>query len=302
MPLNDELTAAELVEIDLPTAMRGYRVEEVDALIDRVADALDQRDALLRALTEDRDKLLLELRDAEDRISAAQAGVGDAEATARTAVEEARRLRERVQGRAESLLADAARRADELRAQGRAESAELVRLASLEAERVTAERISQREIEEASHQARLREVRRALDEAERVSERARRRVRDELQRQLDLSLAWDQTARHHATEDEGVVQAAASALEQEHEQEPEPTEPGTEAMSAAELETPDWATTEDADVQDRDSSPRLVERERVADEPAVRASFAELAGLDESDLADLQEPWLISQDPDSGRS
>lgn len=46
------LTGADLTELRFAVGMRGYRMDEVDAVLDRVGDELDQRDAQIGALTE----------------------------------------------------------------------------------------------------------------------------------------------------------------------------------------------------------------------------------------------------------
>jgi DivIVA domain-containing protein len=44
LPLERPLTAADVVEIRLPVALRGYRFAETDQLLDRLADELHARD------------------------------------------------------------------------------------------------------------------------------------------------------------------------------------------------------------------------------------------------------------------
>jgi DivIVA domain-containing protein len=46
------LTGTDLAELHFAVGLRGYRMDEVDAVLDRVGDELDQRDAQITTLTE----------------------------------------------------------------------------------------------------------------------------------------------------------------------------------------------------------------------------------------------------------
>lgn len=50
-PAADALTPADLDAVRLGVGFRGYRMDEVDELLDRVAAALAERDARIAALT-----------------------------------------------------------------------------------------------------------------------------------------------------------------------------------------------------------------------------------------------------------
>ena len=45
LPADRPLSADDLLEVRFTTALRGYRMEEVDALLDRLAEELEARDA-----------------------------------------------------------------------------------------------------------------------------------------------------------------------------------------------------------------------------------------------------------------
>lgn len=263
---DDDLTPAELVAVELPTALRGYRTEDVDALIDRVADALEARDALLASMTEDRDALVEELQRARTERDRARTGVAEAEAAARAAVEDARRLRERVQGRAESLLADAARRADELRAQGRRDAAELVATAEVEARAVLAEAEQRREAHTAEMERVWHEASQRVDEARRTGERARARIREELERQLAAVDRWEDDAAAAAEEEAEAVARLDEAVAQGLPVVPDPPEPEIVADPEAEA------------------------REAAA-------ALAAFAGIDADELAELDAPWDLGGTP-----
>lgn len=55
---DDVVTAADLPRLRLGLAARGYRMSEVDAFVDRMADQLARRDALIRELGGDPADLL----------------------------------------------------------------------------------------------------------------------------------------------------------------------------------------------------------------------------------------------------
>jgi len=46
------LTAADVADLRFPVGLRGYRMDEVDAVLDRLAEELTQRDAHIAALTQ----------------------------------------------------------------------------------------------------------------------------------------------------------------------------------------------------------------------------------------------------------
>jgi DivIVA domain-containing protein len=46
------LTGADLSQLRFAVGLRGYRMDEVDAVLDRVADELSQREAQIATLTE----------------------------------------------------------------------------------------------------------------------------------------------------------------------------------------------------------------------------------------------------------
>jgi DivIVA domain-containing protein len=51
LPATGQLVAEDVVRIRLPVALRGYRMTEVDALLDRLAVELELRDRRLAELT-----------------------------------------------------------------------------------------------------------------------------------------------------------------------------------------------------------------------------------------------------------
>lgn len=50
LPIDGALTADDVTKIRLPVALRGYRMVETDAILDRLAGELEYRDALLERL------------------------------------------------------------------------------------------------------------------------------------------------------------------------------------------------------------------------------------------------------------
>lgn len=50
LPIDGALTADDVTKIRLPVALRGYRMVETDAILDRLASELEFRDALLQRL------------------------------------------------------------------------------------------------------------------------------------------------------------------------------------------------------------------------------------------------------------
>ncbi|MGI8882275.1 MAG: DivIVA domain-containing protein [Jatrophihabitans sp.] len=50
LPVDGALTADDVTKIRLPVALRGYRMVETDAILDRLASELEYRDALLERL------------------------------------------------------------------------------------------------------------------------------------------------------------------------------------------------------------------------------------------------------------
>ena len=131
-----DLTPNEIADYPLRTGVRGYRVEQVDELLDRVADRIE---ALERELASTRQRL----EDAEGRAqeaSATEATLKRTLVTAQRAAEEtvaearteAATLRSEAEEQADQLLSSARAEADELRAQ----AADRLRDADEQAERV----------------------------------------------------------------------------------------------------------------------------------------------------------------------
>jgi DivIVA domain-containing protein len=55
VPAEGPLTADDLRRVRFPIALRGYRMAEVDALLDRLAEEREQAEALARRADADRD-------------------------------------------------------------------------------------------------------------------------------------------------------------------------------------------------------------------------------------------------------
>lgn len=114
-----ELTPNEIADYPLRTAVRGYRVEQVDDLLDRVADrieALQQETAELRERLQAAEERAAEASATEATLKrtlvTAQRAAEDTVAEART---EAARIRSDAQEQADDLLGQARAEADELR-------------------------------------------------------------------------------------------------------------------------------------------------------------------------------------------
>lgn len=133
-----ELTPNEIADFPLRTAVRGYKVEQVDDLLDRVADRIE---VLQRELEASREAVRAAERRAEESTATettlkrtlvtAQRAAEETVAQART---EAETIRSEAQQEADRLVAEARAQADEVRAAATAE-ADTVRSETLRARR-----------------------------------------------------------------------------------------------------------------------------------------------------------------------
>lgn len=127
-----ELTPNEIADYPLRTGVRGYRVEQVDELLDRVADRIE---VLERQLAESHEAVRAADRRAEES-TATESTLKRTLVTAQRAAEETvAQAREE----AESILSQAREEADQLLGDARAEAAEVRDAAASEAESTQAE-------------------------------------------------------------------------------------------------------------------------------------------------------------------
>ena len=109
-----DLTPNAIVDYPLRTGVRGYRVDEVDALLDRVADRIEQ----LQGQLAERDAELARLRARVEEAGATEDTLSRtlltaqraAEQTVAEAEQEAERLRGEARGQADELLRQTQRR------------------------------------------------------------------------------------------------------------------------------------------------------------------------------------------------
>jgi DivIVA domain-containing protein len=148
-----DLSSHELRTVELREAFRGYRQDDVDALLDRVADVLEERERDLRRLRErlvrseeaaagapgeqQLSRALMAAQRAADQLVAE--AEEEAATTRRAAVDEARRLRDESRAEAESVRASAQTEATELDAMSRRDADRRVTEATARAEALVAD-------------------------------------------------------------------------------------------------------------------------------------------------------------------
>lgn len=127
-----DLTPNEIADYPLRTGVRGYRVEQVDELLDRVADRIE---VLERQLAEAHDAV----RDAERRAAESTATETTLKRTLVTAQRAAEETVAQATQEAETILSQAREEADQLLGDARTEAAQLRDAAASEAEAARAE-------------------------------------------------------------------------------------------------------------------------------------------------------------------
>lgn len=174
-----ELTPNEIADYPLRTGVRGYRVEQVDELLDRVADRIE---TLERALADARQRLQAAERRAEES-SATEATLKRTLVTAQRAAED---TVAEARTEAASIRSDAQEQADELLGSARTEAEEL-RTRAAEELRESQDRSTDLLRDAQEHAARTRE------DAERdvvllrdAAERFRNQMREHLDAHLSL--------------------------------------------------------------------------------------------------------------------
>lgn len=179
------LTPDDIVNYPLKQAVRGYSVQQVDDLLDQVADTIER---LQRRASDVEERL----GRSEERLAAAS----ETETTLKRTLVTAQRA-------AEQSLEEAKERSSELIDDARREAASIVEQARLEAEELRVEALQAARAEEAE----IRRRRQALEghiEALRIFEREyRARLRGHLEEQLRL-LDEVSTRPLNASSDEGV--------------------------------------------------------------------------------------------------
>lgn len=129
-----ELTPDEIADYPLRTGVRGYRVEQVDELLDRVADRIE---VLERQLEEAHEAV----READRRVVESSATEATLKRTLVTAQRAAEETVSQAKEEAASVLSQAQEEADRLLGDARAEAAEVRDSAAAEAESTRAEAV-----------------------------------------------------------------------------------------------------------------------------------------------------------------
>lgn len=132
-----ELTPNEIADYPLRTAVRGYKVEQVDDLLDRVADRIE---VLERELETSREAV----RAAERRADESTATETTLKRTLVTAQRAAEETVAQARAEAETIMSEAQEEAGRLVAQARSEAEEVRAAATSEAETVRSETIRAR--------------------------------------------------------------------------------------------------------------------------------------------------------------
>lgn len=113
-----ELTPHEIADYPLKTGVRGYRVDQVDELLDRVADRIEALEAEVARLQDD-------LRQAQARADESSATESTLKRTLVTAQRAAEETVAEARAEAATILSDAQQEADELLGSSRSESERL---------------------------------------------------------------------------------------------------------------------------------------------------------------------------------
>lgn len=127
-----DLTPNEIADYPLRTGVRGYRVEQVDELLDRVADRIE----VLERQLEDAHEAV---RDAERRAAESTATETTLKRTLVTAQRAAEETVSQAREEAEAILSQAREEADQLLGDARTEAAQVRDAAASEAEATRAE-------------------------------------------------------------------------------------------------------------------------------------------------------------------
>lgn len=227
-----ELTPNEIADFPLRTAVRGYKVEQVDDLLDRVADRIEVLERELEASRE-------AVRAAERRAEESTATETTLKRTLVTAQRAAEETVAQARTEAETIVSEAQQEADRLVAEARAQAEEVRVAATAEAETVRSETLRAR-----------RDAEDSLTRLHGLADRFRVQLHEHLDEHASLldripAPAPQEFGRLPAGTGGPAVEPSGRTLN-EPEAEPGPWSPGSALFAANRSETQDFDDPEDS--------------------------------------------------------